>query len=54
MYAQDQDLRVISALGAGLKADPTRLCIGELDNTKNEPLAIKLRYLLRKQGRACT
>ncbi|TFJ82957.1 hypothetical protein NSK_005730 [Nannochloropsis salina CCMP1776] len=54
MYAQDHHLRVISALGAGLKADPTRLCIGELDNTKNEPLAIKLRYLLRKQGRACT
>jgi len=28
-----------------------RTIYSELDNTKNEPLAIKLRYLLRKQGR---
>ena len=27
-YCKDQNLRVICSLGAGLKADPTRLCIG--------------------------
>jgi tRNA A37 threonylcarbamoyladenosine dehydratase len=32
------------------QADPTRVHIGELDNTKNEPLAIKLRYMMRKKG----
>lgn len=26
------------------------MLIGELDHTKNEPLAIKLRYMLRKKG----
>ena len=27
-YSKDQNLQVICSLGAGLKADPTRLCIG--------------------------
>ena len=35
------------------QADPTRVHIGELDHTKNEPLAIKLRYMLRKKGVRC-
>jgi len=27
-YCKDQNLQVICSLGAGLKADPTRLCVG--------------------------
>lgn len=38
---------VISALGAGSKADPTRIIIGDLMDTVNDPLALKLRWELR-------
>lgn len=49
-YCQSHGLRVICSLGAALKADPTRICIGDLDHTKNEPLASKLRYRIKKNG----
>eukprot|EP00035_Acanthoeca_spectabilis_P007954 m.146656 g.146656 ORF g.146656 m.146656 type:complete len:488 (-) comp14154_c1_seq1:51-1514(-) len=38
---------VISALGAGSKVDPTRIIIGDLMDTVNDPLALKLRWELR-------
>jgi tRNA A37 threonylcarbamoyladenosine dehydratase len=38
---------VISALAAGSKADPTRVAIGDLINTVNDPLSLKLRWELR-------
>lgn len=49
-YCQAHDLRIITSLGAGLKADPTRMCIGELDNARHDPLAVRLRHILRKKG----
>lgn len=42
-------LRVVSALGAGGKADPTRLLIGDITDPVKDPLAGKLRWMLRKR-----
>ncbi|KAJ1444349.1 hypothetical protein M885DRAFT_627207 [Pelagophyceae sp. CCMP2097] len=43
-------LRVISAMGAGAKADPTRLCVAPLADAVHDPLAAKLRWRLRQLG----
>jgi len=40
-------LRAVSCLGAGAKADPTRILIGGLSDAMRDPLAAKLRYILR-------
>lgn len=43
-------IKVISALAAGAKADPTRILIGDLLDTTNDALAVKLRYELRSRS----
>lgn len=43
-------LRVFSAMGAGAKADPTRLCVSSLADAVHDPLAAKLRWKLRGKG----
>uniref|UniRef100_A0AAV1T6M1 THIF-type NAD/FAD binding fold domain-containing protein n=1 Tax=Peronospora matthiolae TaxID=2874970 RepID=A0AAV1T6M1_9STRA len=43
-------LKVITATGAGAKADPTRLQIGALKDAIRDPLATKIRYFLKKKG----
>eukprot|EP00729_Bicosta_minor_P013190 gene13190-1659_t len=45
-------LTVLSALGAGAKSDPTRILIGDLADTTNDPLAIKLRNELKTRAAA--
>lgn len=42
-------LKVISALGAGAKSDPTRLLIGDITDPSRDPLAAKLRWALRSR-----
>jgi tRNA A37 threonylcarbamoyladenosine dehydratase len=42
-------LRTISALGAGAKADPTRVVIGDMTDPVNDPLAAKLRSFVRNR-----
>ncbi|KAG2531805.1 hypothetical protein BBO99_00000815 [Phytophthora kernoviae] len=42
-------LKIITATGAGAKADPTRLQIGTLKDTVRDPLATKIRYFLKKK-----
>ncbi|TDH64989.1 hypothetical protein CCR75_000202 [Bremia lactucae] len=42
-------LKVITATGAGAKADPTRLHIGTLKDAVRDPLATKIRYFLKKK-----
>ncbi|OWZ20708.1 Ubiquitin-activating enzyme (E1) [Phytophthora megakarya] len=42
-------LKVITATGAGAKADPTRLQIGSLKDVVRDPLATKIRYFLKKK-----
>uniref|UniRef100_A0A7S2SSC0 THIF-type NAD/FAD binding fold domain-containing protein n=1 Tax=Rhizochromulina marina TaxID=1034831 RepID=A0A7S2SSC0_9STRA len=43
-------LRVISAMCAGAKADPTRLQIGSINDASHDPLAAKMRWRLKKSG----
>lgn len=42
-----RNLRVLSAMGAGGKADPTRICVAGLADAVHDPLAQKLRWKLR-------
>jgi hypothetical protein len=39
------DLKVISCQGAGAKADPTAICIGNLTDVFHDPLAVKVHRL---------
>jgi len=41
-------LRVLASMGAGGKADPTRVRLGEITDCINDPIATKLRWKLRK------
>ncbi|GAB9465671.1 Ubiquitin-activating enzyme [Globisporangium polare] len=48
--ASNKNLKVITATGAGAKADPTRLQIGSMKDAVRDPLATKMRYFLAKKG----
>ena len=41
-------IRVVSCMGAGGKADPTRLHIGDLNSASRDPLAAKMRNRLKQ------
>jgi tRNA A37 threonylcarbamoyladenosine dehydratase len=43
-------IRVISALGAGGRMDPTRVRVSDLADTRNDPFARLVRDLLRQKG----
>jgi tRNA A37 threonylcarbamoyladenosine dehydratase len=47
-YCLQNKIRVISCMGAGGKADPTRLHISDLRSAANDPLASKIRQSLKK------
>ena len=51
-YCLNHDIRVVTALSAGAKADPTKLNIGRLVDAPGgaDPLASKIRWRLRKLG----
>lgn len=49
-YAKNNNIKIISCLGTGKKLDPTKLEITTLNKTFNDPLAKKLRYMLRKEN----
>jgi hypothetical protein len=44
--AHAKGLKVITATGAGGKADPTRIHIGTLHDAVRDPLATKIRYII--------
>lgn len=46
-YAKEHNIKIISALGTGKKLNPTCLEITTLDKTENDPLARKLRSMVR-------
>ena len=45
----EMQLPVISSMGAGAKADPSRLVIGDITDPVNDPLAAKLRSFIRSR-----
>jgi tRNA threonylcarbamoyladenosine dehydratase len=48
--AHEQDLPIITAMGAGGRTDSSQLCVGDLAETRNCPLAARVRKELRKAG----
>lgn len=49
-YCHDHGIKVFSSMGAGAKCDPTRICIGDLTFTEEDPLAKSVRRRLRERG----
>jgi tRNA A37 threonylcarbamoyladenosine dehydratase len=49
-YALEHDIKVISCMGTAKKMDATKLEITRLDKTEYDPLAKKLRSLLKEDG----
>ncbi|KAJ3378681.1 hypothetical protein HDU84_007393 [Entophlyctis sp. JEL0112] len=49
-YCSDRGLRVISSMGAGAKADPSRIQIADISDTFEDPLARATRQGLKKKG----
>lgn len=47
--AKDLNIPVISSMGAGNRLDPTQIKIGDINQTKNCPLAKTMRYELKKR-----
>ena len=49
-YAFEKNIKIISAMGAGNKMDPTRLKVSDINKTTTCPLARVLRRELKKVG----
>ena len=49
-YALTNNIKIISSLGMGNRIDSTKVEITKLNKTTEDPLARKLRYLLKKEG----
>ncbi|KAI8896100.1 hypothetical protein BC833DRAFT_598844 [Globomyces pollinis-pini] len=49
-YCSKNNIRVISSMGAGAKADPSRIQIADISETFEDPLARSTRAALRKMG----
>lgn len=50
VWAHEEGIRLISAMGAGNKRDPEKVCLGDLARTKICPLARVMRKELRRRG----
>ncbi|KAF3126316.1 hypothetical protein TWF569_000586 [Orbilia oligospora] len=49
-YCHGQKIPVISSMGAGCKSDPTRILIGDISETTEDPLSKSTRRKLRQRG----
>ncbi len=49
-HCKEREIPILTACGQGNRLDPTRLSVVELFETSGDPLARKLRKMLRKQG----
>jgi tRNA A37 threonylcarbamoyladenosine dehydratase len=49
-YCHEHSLRVISSMGSGCKSDPTRVQIGDISETIEDPLSRSTRRGLRAKG----
>lgn len=49
-YCSENKIPVISSMGAGAKADPTRVTIGDISTTYEDPLSRAVRIKLRYRG----
>ena len=44
-----EHIRLVSSMGAAARTDPTRVRVGDLSETRNDPFAKEIRKLLRKK-----
>ncbi|CBX97473.1 similar to ubiquitin-protein ligase molybdopterin-converting factor [Plenodomus lingam JN3] len=49
-YCYKNNIKVISSMGAGCKSDPTRIFIGDISTSTDDPLSKSTRRKLRLQG----
>jgi tRNA A37 threonylcarbamoyladenosine dehydratase len=49
-YCIENNIEIVISLGMGRKLDPSRVKITPLNRTTSDPLARKLRYLLKKEN----
>ncbi|CAO1626485.1 unnamed protein product [Sympodiomycopsis kandeliae] len=49
-YCHKSGIKIFSSMGASAKCDPTRICIGDLTATEEDPLAKSVRRRLRERG----
>lgn len=49
-FCVKQNIQVLTSMGAGGKADPTRLRVSPLSDCMNDPLASKIKWKLKKHG----
>lgn len=49
-YCKEKDIKIISAMGAGNKTDPTRFEVSDISKTSVCPLCKVMRYELRKRN----
>lgn len=49
-YCVLHNLKVISAMGAGIKSDPTRICVGDISTSIEDPLSKATRRRLKLLG----
>ena len=49
-YAQGRNIPIILSLGMGKRLDPSMLCITTLNKSTGDPLAKKLRYILKQDN----
>ena len=50
LYCHRHDIKIVSSMGAGCKSDPSRLCIGDISHSTEDPLSRSTRRRLRLQG----
>ncbi|CUS07375.1 unnamed protein product [Tuber aestivum] len=49
-YCKTHNIPIISSMGAGCKSDPTRVCIGDISESTEDPLSRSTRRRLRQKG----
>ena len=49
-FAKEQNIKIISSMGMGNRLKPQNIKISSLNKTINDPLAKKLRIILRKEN----
>jgi tRNA threonylcarbamoyladenosine dehydratase len=50
LYCYQHGIRVVSSMGAGCKSDPSRICLGDISNSTDDPLSRSTRRRLRILG----
>ncbi len=50
LYCYQHDIKVVSSMGAGCKSDPSKISLGDISNSTDDPLSRSTRRRLRVLG----